>query len=372
MKKGLTIFTALKPMYRHWGLIQRNALLSWTRIKPRPEIIVFGHGDGIPELAQELDLRHVPVLVRNKFESPRLDSLLERIGEFATHRTRALVCADTILPDNFGEAVRLVQNRFPQFLVVGGSHSLDAAGSVQWSEKAPKAEFTLDLIREMIPDGALPQQSSQFFVFEDNIKEVPPIGLGGACWKNWFIADGLYRGVTIVDISKMVPTFNQLHDPLHSKWGSRERLLSSPETEDERQIAPETFWGELLPDVSWEMHSDGTIKLKPFATRSKVADKIIGTRRKAALLFCERLWKEGLKLDKEGRSAHGLLKIEKAIEVCPDAPGVHLFKAICLLNLKRYDEAISAASNHLEDPAFGPQAGAVIELARASTTQVKS
>src|SRR5436309_411668 len=38
----LTLFAAPKPFRGHIGIIQRNAITSWTKLQPRPEIILYG------------------------------------------------------------------------------------------------------------------------------------------------------------------------------------------------------------------------------------------------------------------------------------------------------------------------------------------
>src|SRR6266853_4649960 len=46
----LTIFASAKPFHGHTGVIQRNAIASWTRLRPRPEIILFGNEPGVAEI----------------------------------------------------------------------------------------------------------------------------------------------------------------------------------------------------------------------------------------------------------------------------------------------------------------------------------
>ena len=42
----LTLFATPKRFQGHIDNIQRNAIASWTRLNPRPEIILFGADDG--------------------------------------------------------------------------------------------------------------------------------------------------------------------------------------------------------------------------------------------------------------------------------------------------------------------------------------
>ena len=57
--KSITILAMPKPFRGHVGTIQRNAIASWTKLQPRPEIILFGHEEGAAKCAQELGLIHI-------------------------------------------------------------------------------------------------------------------------------------------------------------------------------------------------------------------------------------------------------------------------------------------------------------------------
>ena len=63
----ITLFTCPKPFRGHIGIIQRNAIKSWTLLKPKPEIILIGDEEGILEVCKELDLIHIPTIEKNEF-----------------------------------------------------------------------------------------------------------------------------------------------------------------------------------------------------------------------------------------------------------------------------------------------------------------
>src|ERR1700689_2205182 len=97
----LTIFAIPKPFRGQSDLIQRNAVASWTRITPRPEVLLFGDEEGTAEVARELGVRHAPEVARNELGTPRLDDLFARAERIATTPLLAYVNADIILSDEF-------------------------------------------------------------------------------------------------------------------------------------------------------------------------------------------------------------------------------------------------------------------------------
>jgi hypothetical protein len=47
----MTIFAIPKPFIGQIGVIQKNAIASWTKLSPRPEIILFGDEIGTGAIA---------------------------------------------------------------------------------------------------------------------------------------------------------------------------------------------------------------------------------------------------------------------------------------------------------------------------------
>ena len=55
----IALFTVPKPFIGHIDTIQRNAMLSWTLLRPECEILLFGDEVGTAEVGNELCLRHM-------------------------------------------------------------------------------------------------------------------------------------------------------------------------------------------------------------------------------------------------------------------------------------------------------------------------
>src|SRR4030043_774264 len=102
----LTIFTIPKPFNGHIGIIQRNAIQSWTRIHPDCEIILFGKEPGVEEVAAEAKARYVPEISRNNYGTPLLDYVFAEVHKTAQHRLLCYVNTDIILLSEFMKAVQ--------------------------------------------------------------------------------------------------------------------------------------------------------------------------------------------------------------------------------------------------------------------------
>src|SRR5262245_29737985 len=115
----LTLFALPKAFRGHIGVIQRNAITSWTRLRPRPEIILFGTDEGTAEIAMELGLRHVPTIQCNEYGTPLLSDLFKKARDLATNNILCYVNADILLLGEFVDVVQKVSSWRSRFLMVG-------------------------------------------------------------------------------------------------------------------------------------------------------------------------------------------------------------------------------------------------------------
>src|SRR3974390_1799942 len=112
----LTLFTTAKPFRGHSGIIQRNALKSWTMLHPDVEVILFGDDDGAAETCKELGILHEPYVERNEYGTKRLNSLFDRAQDIAKNDNLCYVNCDIILLEDFRVAVEQVKAVHSRYL----------------------------------------------------------------------------------------------------------------------------------------------------------------------------------------------------------------------------------------------------------------
>ena len=74
----ITIFSTLKPMEGHIGIIQRNAVTSWTKLKCNPEVILLGDETGVAKLCDDLNIKHIPNVECNEYGRPLIKDLFKK------------------------------------------------------------------------------------------------------------------------------------------------------------------------------------------------------------------------------------------------------------------------------------------------------
>jgi hypothetical protein len=224
----LTLFALPKAFEGHSAIIQRNAIESWTRLEPRPEIILFGTDAGTAEIAAEFGLRHYPEVACTAHGTPRVDDLFERASKLASHSLLCYVNADIILLSDFSKAIGHVMGQFDKFLLISERFNLDL--DFPWDFTAPDWQSKLMhfAVAEGTPSGIA---APDFFVFTLGIfGKIPPFAIGRMAWDNWLIYAARRRGFPVVDATPSLRAIHQNHDYRHIT--TSDTLLKT-----ERQVA---------------------------------------------------------------------------------------------------------------------------------------
>ena len=85
----LTIFTTPKPFLGHTGIIQRNALESWRRLRPTAQILVFGDAEGAAEAAAAAGVRYVREIETNEYGTPLVSAVFAEAEGLPGHAAAA-------------------------------------------------------------------------------------------------------------------------------------------------------------------------------------------------------------------------------------------------------------------------------------------
>jgi hypothetical protein len=250
----LTIFSIPKAFKGHIGTIQRNALRSWTLLRPRPEIILFGSDAGTAEAAAELGLRRLPQVAANDHGAPLLSDLFRQAESEARSNLLCYVNADILLPGEFPRAVELVQKKFAKSLMVSKRINVDVTEPLAFS-----ANWERELRdRPGAAEGG--HTAIDVFVFpKGTYAQVPAFAIGRLWFDQWLIKAALQQKIPVLDASRMAPVLHQNHDYSHVPGGA-EQVWRGREAEINLQLygsAPHSF---TLLDVTHELTPQGAVR----------------------------------------------------------------------------------------------------------------
>ena len=255
----LTLFTIPKPFVGHIGIIQRNAIASWARLNPKPEIVLFGDEPGTGDVAREHGVRHEPTVVRNEFGTPLVSDVFARAGTIGAHDLQCYVNADILLLADFLDAVRRVAARWRNFLLVGGRWDLDVPEPLDFS-----SGWEGRLRRLVASAGRLHAATGMdYFVFRRGLwGDIPPFAVGRTMWDNWLLYGARARRAPLIDGTRAITAVHQNHGYAHFAGGA-DSLWKGPEARRNLQLAGGYGNAFTLSDATWRL---GPRSLAPAVT----------------------------------------------------------------------------------------------------------
>jgi hypothetical protein len=263
----LTLFATPKAFRGLLKITQRNAIQSWLRLQPSPEVIMFGNEDGTAECAAELGLQHIRSVATNELGTPLISDLFAQAQQLAKHNTLCYVNCDIILMSDFGQAIDKLASISANFLMVGQrwdtniSTSLDFADT--WEPQLVKLAMAVGT--QHGPTGM------DYFVFrKGQWAALPEFAVGRIGYDNWLIYDARRRGCPVIDASAAVMAIHQNHDYGHLKGGLRE-LEAGIEARRNMEILGGGDHVYTIADATWLLTKRGVV---PAASRFYVRRRL--------------------------------------------------------------------------------------------------
>jgi hypothetical protein len=249
----LTIFGIPKAFEGHFGVIQRNAIQSWTLLSPRCQILLFGDEKGTAEVATEFGLRHIPTVDRNEFGTPLLNSIFAQAEKLATQPILCFINSDIILMSEFLPAIQRVIPERDRFLLVGQRCTLDVREPLLFENG-----WETRLRARAMAQGHLDNNTAiDYFVFRPGIwGEIPPFAIGRPSYDNWLVYQANHRqGVSVIDLTEVVTVVHQDHSRAHP--AGVDGLRQGPEGQRNLALAGGYTRGHTIWDAKFKLTNDG-------------------------------------------------------------------------------------------------------------------
>jgi hypothetical protein len=212
----LTLFTIPKAFEGHNGMIQMNAIQSWTMLRPDCEIILLADDDGVADAAKELGVRHIPDVSRNEFGTPLLSHGFERAENFAETDILCHINADILLMGDFITAVQKVQAYSSKFLMTARRTDLEVTKRLLFN---PGWE---DELRKDVSDrGNLSHATGiDFWAYTRGLFDgMPPFAVGRIATESWLLYKARSMKADVIDSTQVVNSVHQNHDYRHHAGG---------------------------------------------------------------------------------------------------------------------------------------------------------
>ncbi|HEY3672412.1 MAG TPA: hypothetical protein VGN51_15865 [Acidimicrobiia bacterium] len=252
----LTILSTPKAFTGLFAVIQRNAIESWTKLEPRPEIILFGADDGTAEICEELGLRHVPDVATNEHGTPLLSDMFITGQRLASNPVVCWANADIIFTPSVMHAAEIVTDHPRSAYLVGRRTDVDQLEPLEFSDTWAQA-----LTERAAHEGERkPANWIDYFMFTRGLfTELPPFAIGRPGYDPWLIWRAADLGADVVAASDFVLAVHQRHD--YSHVGTRAAVFSGIEAQQNAAIVDD--WRHYHSINHARLKLDATGRLVP-------------------------------------------------------------------------------------------------------------
>lgn len=250
---ALTIFSAPKPFKGHAGIIQENAISSWSHLHPRPKIILFSNDTDTTDVGRRLDVDIVRPVETNTYGTPLVSSMFALANSLAAGDVLAFVNADIILTQSTVDAARIARQWSGRFLMVAQRHDVDVRTRVAFDEGWERKWAADALARgKLHSPGAI-----DWFVYPPGqYDDMPPFAIGRTAYDNWLLWKTIAMGVPLIDATAFATLIHQNHDYSHSKLDT----WHGPETQANRKWIQHWTHYYTIAHANWTLTPDAQIR----------------------------------------------------------------------------------------------------------------
>ena len=254
----LTLIAIPKPFKGHIGIIQTNAIKSWTLLNPRPEIILLGDEEGTKEIVTKFQLRHVPDIEKNEYGTPLFSSIFQKGREAASNDWLCYTTSDVIFTSDLLKAYKLIREYLPKCHAIARRWNLEINELIDFSQKDWETQLKSQVSKFGRREG---HTGSDISIFpKDLFGEIPPFAVRPP-FDNWLFYYTRVLKVPLVDISEIVTIIHQYHEyPQYA--GGQKGIYTGVEAKRNLVLAggyPHLF---TIRDCDYRLTENGLIKRK--------------------------------------------------------------------------------------------------------------
>lgn len=246
-----------KAFRGHIGVIQRNAVKSWTMLSIRPEVILCGDDEGTAEIARELGVRYIAKIARSDSGTPMLHDLWAQAEQQASNNLLCYVNADIILLEDFAAAVRQVAQQPGPLLMMGQRTDANITEPIDYAQ----AGWEQKLRQQVAGIGKRqPPNAIDYFVFTKGLgSNLLPLALGRRGWDNWLLWYARSKKAVVIDASPVVGAIHQNHDYGHHPGGAK-GVWQGGEAKRNRELIGEWYHLHTTEDATHQLTAQGLVR----------------------------------------------------------------------------------------------------------------
>lgn len=226
----LTLITTPKPLDIPANRVAfLNAIRSWVRIEPRPEILVFG---GDRALIEGEGGRWVGEFKATSHGNPYFDDFIRTAERLASNDILMYITDHLILTYDVSAVAELISVRFPgPFVAIGRRWDLNLDAALRFNTGWE------DVLRQRtLYEGKYQSVGAKdYIMFRRPFPlEIPPFIMGYPWYDTWMVVAAMRADIPVVDVSRAIFPIHQNHGFMQ---GSLQKREATPQTHHNARLA---------------------------------------------------------------------------------------------------------------------------------------
>jgi hypothetical protein len=231
------------------GIIQENAIRSWSALRPRPKVILFGDEVGMTDVAERLDVQLVTDVATNSQGTPLVSDMFHQADKVAAGEVLAFANSDIILTQTIIEAARIAAAWSDKFLLVAQRRDVDVREPIDFGKPGWTAR---------VGGGRLhsPGAIDLFVYRRGQYAGMPPFAIGRTSYDNWLLWKTVASGMPLIDATDYVTLIHQNHDYSHAP---NVDVWYGVEARENRKWIQHWSHYYSIVNATWKLAADGQI-----------------------------------------------------------------------------------------------------------------
>ena len=287
----ITIFSTLKPpINKHILLIQKNAITSWLKLQPMPEIIIYNKKSELNNLKLPNFLKIIENFKCNDEDLPYVNDMFFHVQSIASNNVLLYINADMLLSQNLITTLNIVLKHFDHFLVIGRRWDMDIASEIDFENSLWYKSLGEKLNYKLHESTAM-----DYFLFTKGYwSQIPPFVIGRAGWDNGMINMAINENRTIIDATYNIRVLHQNHNYNHT-LGKEQTVWSGKSAQSNYSMIGGALNAKTINDAGWLIVNNKIIKKNTLLQISEYPDIVIKKldnftyNQKARMLFQEQI-----------------------------------------------------------------------------------
>lgn len=206
----ITFFTCPKSFKDNFKIIQLNAIKSWLNLDLEKEILLCGKEEGIEDICNNLNLKHIKNIDYTSSGIPILSSIFALAEQNSKYNILCFINTDIILFGNFEKIVTNLKNKFDKFIGSGIRTNINFSENIDFNSF--KDQELIDYLKNFEDKRKKPLAPDYFIFAKGTFKTFPDFLIGRFFYDNWIYFYAYKNKIPMVDLTNHIIAFHQNHD----------------------------------------------------------------------------------------------------------------------------------------------------------------